>query len=114
MVSLTSIPQVAVEKKLMRENKVTRHDIGRQRFIYELVDRIPFFTSPCPSRVATWGRKKDEKRAVHPFNGRKLPVICDDNLVNFEYGTGAVKVRILYMFKREFLLDCYPSIFADC
>ncbi|KAJ8513380.1 hypothetical protein OPV22_003814 [Ensete ventricosum] len=30
--------QVAVEKKLMRENKVTRHDIGRQRFISQLWD----------------------------------------------------------------------------
>ncbi|RWR98250.1 ycf68 protein [Cinnamomum micranthum f. kanehirae] len=27
----------------------------------EQVDRIPFFTSPCPSRVATWGRKKERE-----------------------------------------------------
>ncbi|RZS21730.1 hypothetical protein BHM03_00054407, partial [Ensete ventricosum] len=37
------------------------------------------------------------KRAVHPFNGRKLSVICDDNFVDLEYGTGAIKVRILYI-----------------
>nr|YP_009667405.1 hypothetical protein [Thalassia hemprichii]YP_009667429.1 hypothetical protein [Thalassia hemprichii]ATP74962.1 hypothetical protein [Thalassia hemprichii]ATP74986.1 hypothetical protein [Thalassia hemprichii] len=28
------------------------------------VDRIPLFTSPCPSRVATWGRKQKGKRGV--------------------------------------------------
>ena len=39
------------------------------------------------------------KCAVHPFNGRKLPVICDDNLVVLESGTGAVKVSIFQMFK---------------
>lgn len=27
----------------------------------EQVDRIPFFTPPCPSRVATWGRKKGKR-----------------------------------------------------
>ncbi|KAJ8513382.1 hypothetical protein OPV22_003816 [Ensete ventricosum] len=203
--------QVAVEKKLMRENKVTRHDIGRQRFISQLWDwknehggtilnqerRLgaspdwsrEFFTMDearskavteafvrlykegliyRDQRIVNWDctlqttisdaevdlldisgetyRKipdyDDEvqfgilisfayplegdlgeivvattrvetmlgdtaiavhsndkrythlhgKRAVHPFNGRKLPVICDDNLVNFEYGTGAVKI----------------------
>lgn len=30
--------------------------------------------------------------AVHPFNGRKLPIICDDMLVDPEFGTGAVKI----------------------
>ncbi|THU66600.1 hypothetical protein C4D60_Mb05t15870 [Musa balbisiana] len=30
--------------------------------------------------------------AVHPFNGRKLPIICDDVLVDPEFGTGAVKI----------------------
>ncbi|XP_042471032.1 valine--tRNA ligase, mitochondrial 1-like isoform X2 [Zingiber officinale] len=32
------------------------------------------------------------KSAVHPFNGRKLPIICDDILVDPEFGTGAVKI----------------------
>ncbi|CAG8513516.1 9429_t:CDS:10 [Paraglomus occultum] len=31
------------------------------------------------------------KSAVHPFNGRKLPIILDDS-VNMETGTGAVKI----------------------
>ncbi|XP_058071799.1 valine--tRNA ligase, mitochondrial 1 isoform X2 [Magnolia sinica] len=32
------------------------------------------------------------KFAVHPFNGRKLPIICDAKLVDPEFGTGAVKI----------------------
>lgn len=38
------------------------------------------------------------KNAVHPFNGRKLPIICDDILVDPEFGTGAVKVILLYYY----------------
>ncbi|XP_029118286.1 valine--tRNA ligase, mitochondrial 1 isoform X3 [Elaeis guineensis] len=32
------------------------------------------------------------KYAIHPFNGRKLPIICDDILVDPKFGTGAVKI----------------------
>ncbi|KAJ0253243.1 hypothetical protein HA466_0109600 [Hirschfeldia incana] len=32
------------------------------------------------------------KFAVHPFNGRKLPIVCDADLVNPELGTGCVKI----------------------
>ncbi|XP_078181531.1 valyl-tRNA synthetase / valine-tRNA ligase (VALRS) [Carex rostrata] len=32
------------------------------------------------------------KYAVHPFNGRRLPIICDDVLVDPSFGTGAVKI----------------------
>ncbi|XP_039003140.1 valine--tRNA ligase, mitochondrial 1-like [Hibiscus syriacus] len=32
------------------------------------------------------------KFAIHPFNGRKLPIICDAVLVNPSFGTGAVKI----------------------
>ncbi|MCO5569532.1 hypothetical protein L7F22_023246 [Adiantum nelumboides] len=32
------------------------------------------------------------KFAVHPFNGRKIPIICDSILVDPEFGTGAVKI----------------------
>ena len=32
------------------------------------------------------------KNAIHPFNGRKLPIIFDDILVDPKFGTGAVKV----------------------
>ncbi|KAL4203585.1 hypothetical protein AMTRI_Chr01g104650 [Amborella trichopoda] len=32
------------------------------------------------------------KFAIHPFNGRKLPIICDAELVDPEFGTGAVKI----------------------
>ena len=33
------------------------------------------------------------KHAIHPFNGRRIPIICDEILVDPEFGTGAVKVR---------------------
>ncbi|KDP32641.1 hypothetical protein JCGZ_13191 [Jatropha curcas] len=32
------------------------------------------------------------KFAIHPFNGRKLPIICDAVLVDPNFGTGAVKI----------------------
>lgn len=32
------------------------------------------------------------KFAIHPFNDRKLPIICDDILVDPNFGTGAVKI----------------------
>ncbi|KAJ6819284.1 valine--tRNA ligase, mitochondrial 1 isoform X3 [Iris pallida] len=32
------------------------------------------------------------KFAIHPFNNRKLPIICDDILVDPKFGTGAVKI----------------------
>ncbi|KAK9103448.1 hypothetical protein Sjap_020702 [Stephania japonica] len=32
------------------------------------------------------------KSAIHPFNGRRLPIVCDAVLVEPEFGTGAVKI----------------------
>ncbi|KAL5720040.1 valine--tRNA ligase [Ranunculus cassubicifolius] len=32
------------------------------------------------------------KFAIHPFNGRRLKIICDAILVNKDFGTGAVKI----------------------
>lgn len=32
------------------------------------------------------------KHAVHPFNGRKIPIITDDELVDMNFGSGAVKI----------------------
>ncbi|KAL7003273.1 Valine--tRNA ligase, mitochondrial 1 [Sarracenia purpurea var. burkii] len=32
------------------------------------------------------------KFAIHPFNGRKLPIVCDAKLVDQNFGTGAVKI----------------------
>jgi valyl-tRNA synthetase len=29
---------------------------------------------------------------VHPFNGRRLPIIQDAELVDMSFGTGAVKI----------------------
>ncbi|KAL2333967.1 hypothetical protein Fmac_015180 [Flemingia macrophylla] len=31
------------------------------------------------------------KHVIHPFNGRKLPIICDAIIVDPKFGTGAVK-----------------------
>lgn len=35
------------------------------------------------------------KFAVHPFNARRLPIICDGTLVDPGFGTGCVKVHML-------------------
>ncbi|KAL2530928.1 Valine--tRNA ligase [Forsythia ovata] len=32
------------------------------------------------------------KFAIHPFNGRRLPIVCDAVLVDMNFGTGAVKI----------------------
>jgi len=32
------------------------------------------------------------KYLIHPFNGRRIPIICDDILVDPKFGTGCVKV----------------------
>nr|XP_016488558.1 PREDICTED: valine--tRNA ligase, mitochondrial 1-like isoform X2 [Nicotiana tabacum] len=32
------------------------------------------------------------KFAIHPFNERKLPIVCDEILVDMNFGTGAVKI----------------------
>ncbi|KAF6143392.1 hypothetical protein GIB67_001336 [Kingdonia uniflora] len=32
------------------------------------------------------------KFAIHPFNGRKIPIVCDEILVDPAFGTGAVKI----------------------
>ncbi len=35
------------------------------------------------------------KFVLHPVNGRRIPIICDAELVDMNFGTGAVKVRAL-------------------
>jgi valyl-tRNA synthetase len=32
------------------------------------------------------------KYVVHPVSGRRIPIICDAELVDMSFGTGAVKV----------------------
>ena len=32
------------------------------------------------------------KHVVHPFDGRKIPIVCDSELVDMAFGTGAVKI----------------------
>jgi valyl-tRNA synthetase len=32
------------------------------------------------------------KFVVHPVDGRKIPIICDAELVDMSFGTGAVKI----------------------
>ncbi|KAM1996536.1 hypothetical protein ACFX15_029475 [Malus domestica] len=31
------------------------------------------------------------KHAIHPFNGRRIPIVCDEILVDPEFGIGAMK-----------------------
>lgn len=37
------MPQVVVEKKIMRERKLTRHDLGREKFVSEVCFGNNFF-----------------------------------------------------------------------
>ncbi|KAK9709947.1 valine--tRNA ligase [Basidiobolus ranarum] len=32
------------------------------------------------------------KYVIHPFNGRRIPIVCDDIIVDMAFGTGAVKI----------------------
>ena len=32
------------------------------------------------------------KYVIHPIHKKKIPIICDEQLVDMEFGTGAVKV----------------------
>ena len=48
------------------------------------------------------------KYALHPFNGRKLKIICDAELVDPNFGTGAVKVSLL---TQNAVLNMLISIF---
>ncbi|KAJ3677900.1 hypothetical protein LUZ60_001703 [Juncus effusus] len=57
------------------------------------------------------------KFAVHPFNGRRIPIIIDDELVDPEFGTGAVKISTGhdvndFELGKRHTLDCL-SIFTD-
>lgn len=38
------------------------------------------------------------KFVVHPVNDRRIPIICDAELVDMSFGTGAVKVHGCYFF----------------
>ncbi|KAI9070903.1 hypothetical protein K1719_047133 [Acacia pycnantha] len=175
--------QVVVEKKIMRERHLTRHDLGREKFISEVWDwkskyggtilqqlrrlgasldwsresftmderrskavteafvrlykqgliyrdlrlvnwdsvlltaisdievdyidikertllKVPGYDKPTMlGDTAIAIHPEDEryrqfhgKFAIHPFNGRKLPIICDAILVDPTFGTGAVKI----------------------
>ena len=57
--------------------------------------------------------------AVHPFNGRKLKIICDAELVDPTFGTGAVKVRpaaedYLFIILLFLLVPSSYPILLDC
>lgn len=48
------------------------------------------------------------KFAIHPFNGRKLPIVCDAILVDPNFGTGAVKVGVtFFLMISSILLFCF-------
>jgi valyl-tRNA synthetase len=48
------------------------------------------------------------KHAMHPFNGRRIPIISDEILVDPEFGTGAVKVNLNIKFY------CVKFLFQVC
>ncbi|XP_048132008.1 valine--tRNA ligase, mitochondrial 1-like isoform X2 [Rhodamnia argentea] len=57
------------------------------------------------------------KFAIHPFNRRRLPIICDAILVDPSFGTGAVKITPAhdpndFEVRRRHNLDCI-NIFTD-
>lgn len=39
------------------------------------------------------------KFVIHPILGRKIPIVCDEELVKMEFGTGAVKVTPAHSFE---------------
>nr|ABF93604.1 Valyl-tRNA synthetase, putative, expressed [Oryza sativa Japonica Group] len=157
--------QVVVEKKLMREKKLTRHDIGREELVSEVLKWKDEYGGTILNQLRRLGASLDWSRevdyldikeetmlkvpgynttvqfgvlisfaypleeglgeiivattrietmlgdttisvhpednrykhlhgryAIHPFNGRKLKIICDAELVDPTFGTGAVKI----------------------
>ncbi|TVU32076.1 hypothetical protein EJB05_23794 [Eragrostis curvula] len=118
--------QVVVERKLMRERSLSRHDLGREKFLSECFtmdeQRSKAVTEAflrlskeeeglgeiivATTRIETMlgdtaiaVHPQDErymhlhgKYAIHPFNGRRLKIICDSLLVDPNFGTGAVKI----------------------
>lgn len=53
------------------------------------------------------------KFALHPFNGRKLPIVCDAILVDMNFGTGAVKVHI-FLHMQNTLHGIAPPLLSQC
>lgn len=41
------------------------------------------------------------KHVIHPISGRRLPIICDPELVDMEFGTGVVKVLLKLSILRQ-------------
>ncbi|KAF3675266.1 hypothetical protein T459_23174 [Capsicum annuum] len=109
--------QVVVEQKITRKRNLTRHDIDRENFVAEVWNwkNPEAITSPgCVCFTMDEKRSKAVAEAfvrlsnkglvyrhkiqspswefsIHPFNGRKLPIVCDEKLVDMNFGTGAVK-----------------------
>ncbi|KAK2985083.1 hypothetical protein RJ640_022961 [Escallonia rubra] len=57
------------------------------------------------------------KFAIHPFNGRKLPIVCDAILVDPKFGTGAVRITSahdpnVFEVRKRHKLD-FINIFTD-
>uniref|UniRef100_A0A7N2N037 valine--tRNA ligase n=1 Tax=Quercus lobata TaxID=97700 RepID=A0A7N2N037_QUELO len=57
------------------------------------------------------------KFAIHPSNGRKLPIVCDATLVDPKFGTGAVKVTPAHDLNDFEFKECHNcesiNIFTD-
>ncbi|KAM1149790.1 hypothetical protein ACFX2B_030033 [Malus domestica] len=49
------------------------------------------------------------KHAIHPFNGRRIPIVCDEILVDPEFGIGAMKINSAHD-PNDFPLPLYNCI----
>ncbi|KAF3680771.1 hypothetical protein FXO38_02113 [Capsicum annuum] len=94
--------QVVVEQKITRKRNLTRHDIDRENFVAEcftMDEKRSKAVAEAFVRLSNKGlvyRHKIQSPSwefsIHPFNGRKLPIVCDEKLVDMNFGTGAVKM----------------------
>ncbi|PHT38014.1 hypothetical protein CQW23_21587 [Capsicum baccatum] len=96
--------KVVVEQKITRKRNLTRHDIDRENFVAEcftMDEKRSKAVAEAFVRLSNKGlvyRQKTQSPSwefsIHPFNGRKLPIVCDEKLVDMNFGTGAVKINL--------------------
>ncbi|RHY26516.1 hypothetical protein DYB32_007538 [Aphanomyces invadans] len=91
--------QSVVEKQLWKEQKLTRHDVGRTAFL----GAPPPFDTTRPETIlgdVALAIHPDDprylhlhgKHVVHPFTNERLPIVLDGVLVDPALGTGVVKI----------------------
>lgn len=55
------------------------------------------------------------KFVIHPFNNKRIPIICDAELVDMSFGTGAVKVRtqLFFLLYSIVVIDGFPLFYLS-